>query len=106
MSRKNKDPVVILKCLKRIFETYFSKGFNYFDCSIINLGKLPIEAKQRIHAEDTYNSEKVMICSTKITSNSNTLKKLEVNTSFISSYIQKYFYDKKEEIINIFSACV
>ena len=52
---KNKDPVVILKCPKRMLEYYFSKLFTYFDCSIINLGKLPTEVKRRTHAEDTDN---------------------------------------------------
>ena len=86
---KNKDPVVILKFPKRMFEYYFSKGFTYFDCSIINLEKLPTEVKVIIYAEDTYNSDKVMICSTTVSSASNTLKNLPVNTSFHYSYIQK-----------------
>ena len=86
---KNKDPVVILKFPKRMFEYYFSKGFTYFDCSIINLEKLPTEVKVIIHAEDTDNSDKVMICSTTIPSTSNTLKNLLVNASSHSSYIQK-----------------
>ena len=47
-----------------------------------------------------------MICSTTITSNSNTLNKLFVNESSHYSYIQKEFSDKKEEIINIFSAYI
>ena len=85
----NKDPVVILKCPKRMFEYYFSKGFTYFDCSIINLEKLPTEVKVIIHAEDTDNSDKVMICSTTIPSTSNALNNLAVNTSFHSSYIEK-----------------
>ena len=86
---RNKDPVVVIKFPKSMFKYYFSKGFTYFDCSIINLGKLPTEVKQIIHAEDTENSDKVMICSTTITSTSNTLKNLAVNKSFHSSYIQK-----------------
>ena len=95
----NKDTVVILKFPKRMFEHYFSKGFTYFDCTKINLEKLPSEVKDRIYAEKTYNSDKVMICSTTITSTSNTLKNLAVNTSFHSSYIQEEFNDKKEEIL-------
>ena len=86
---KNKDPAFILKFTKRMFEYYLSKGFTYFDCIIINLEKLPYEVKQIIHAEDTDNSDKVMIYSTTITFTSNTLKNLAVNTSFHSSYIQK-----------------
>ena len=44
-----------------------------------------------------------MICSTTIPSVSNTLKKLAVNKLFDSSYIQREYNDKKENIINIFS---
>ena len=85
----NKDPFVILKCPKRMLEYYFSKWLTYFDCTINNLEELTSEVKFIIHAEDTDNSGKVMICSTKIPSTSNTLKNLEVNKSFHSSYIQK-----------------
>ena len=53
---KNKDPGVIIKFPNRMFEYYFSKGFTYFYCTIINLEKLPSEVKQRIHAEDIDNS--------------------------------------------------
>ena len=86
---KNKNPVVILKFPKRMLEYYFSKGFTILECNYNNLAKLPNEVKQIIHAEDTDNSDKVMICSTTIPSTSNTLKNLAVNTSFHSSYIQK-----------------
>ena len=86
---KNKYPVVIIKLPKRMFEFYFSKVFTSFYCNIINLEKLPSEVKQIIHAENTYNSDKFMICSTTIPSISNILKNLAVNTSFHSSYIQK-----------------
>ena len=44
---KNKYSVVILKCSKRMFEYYFSKGLTYFDCTIINLEKLPSEVKKQ-----------------------------------------------------------
>ena len=66
----------------------------------------PAEVKDRIYAEVTDNSDKVMICYTTIPFTSNTLNNLLVNASFHSSYIQKEFTDKKEEIINIFSAYV
>ena len=85
----NKDSAVILKCPKSMFEYYFSKGFTYFYCTKINLEKIPSELKDRIYAEETDNSDKVMICSTTIPSTSNTLKNLLVNTSFHYSYIQK-----------------
>ena len=62
--------------------------------------------KQRTHAEETYYSDKFMTCINKITSTSNTLKKLVVNNILHSSYIQTEFNDKKKIIINIFSAYV
>ena len=86
---KNINPIVILKYLKGMLEYYFSKGFTLFDCDTNNLAKLTNEVNDIIHAEDTENYEKVMICSTVITSTSNTLKNLAVNKSFHSSYIQR-----------------
>ena len=101
---KNNDSVVIIKCPNRMFEYYFSTVFIHFYCNKRNLEKLPSDAKNRIYAEVTDNSDKVMICSTTITSTSNTLKNLLVNASSHSSYIQKQFNDKKDMIINIFTA--
>ena len=92
---KNIIPIVILKFPKRMLEYYLSKGFTIFDCSTYNLAKLPNEIKDRIHAEDAENSDKVMICSTTIPSTSNTLKNLAVNKSFHSFYIQREYNDKK-----------
>ena len=68
--------------------------------------KLINEVKQVIHAEDTEISDKVTTCTTTIPSTSNTLKNLEVNKSFQYSYIQREFNDKKDMVINIFSAYV
>ena len=65
------------------------------------LERLPSEIKYRIGAELTDNSEKIMICFTTFPSTSN---KMLVNSSSRSSYTKKEFNDKKEEIINIFSA--
>ena len=93
---KNKDTVVILKCLKSMFEYYFSKIFTYFYCIIINLEKHPYEVKDIIYAEETDNSDKSMICSTTIPSNSNTIKDFLVNTSFHYSYIQNKLNFRKE----------
>ena len=87
-------------------EYYLSKIFTLFECNTINLAKLPNEVKYIIHAEDTDNSDKVMTCTTTITSTSNTLKNLEVNKSFHYSYIQGELNDRKETIINIFSEYV
>ena len=47
-----------------------------------------------------------MTCINIISSTSNTLKNLVVNKSLHYSYIQPEFNDKKEIIINIFSAYV
>ena len=68
--------------------------------------KLPNEVKDKIHAEDTENSDKVIIYSTTILSTSNTLKNLAANKSFHSSYIQREYNDKKGIIIKIFSEYV
>ena len=68
--------------------------------------KLPNEVKEIIHAEDTEDSDKVMTFTTQITSTSNTLTNLAVNTSFHSFSVQREFNDKKDTITNIFSAYV
>ena len=68
------------------------------ECNVNNLAKNTNEVKQIIHAEDTYNSYYVMTCINTITSTSNTLKKLLLNKSLHSSYIQTEL-NKKEEII-------
>ena len=103
---KNEDSVVILKFPNRMFGYYFSKLFIHFDCDEIVFKKLPYKVKDRIGAEITDNSDKVMICSTTIPPTSNTLKSLFVNATSHSSYIQKEFNDEKEVIINTFSAYV
>ena len=48
--------VVILKYPKRILKYYFSKLFAILECNYYNLEKLPNDVKQRIYAEETYNS--------------------------------------------------
>ena len=103
---EEENHVVVLKWPKRMLEYYFSKEFTLFDCNTNNLKKLTNEVKDIIHAEDTDNSDKVMIRNTKILSTSNTLKSLAVDKCFHSSYIQTEFNDKKEMIINIFSEYV
>ena len=92
---KSINSVVILKCPKRMLEYYFSKGFTILECNDNNFAKHPNKVKQRIHAEETKNSDKVMTCINTITSTSNTLKNLLVNKKIHSSYIQKEFNDKK-----------
>ena len=76
------------------------------ECNVNNLVKLPNDVKQIIHSEEIDNSEKFMTFINTVPSISNTLKKLAVNKSSHSSYIQTEFNDKKEIIINITSAYV
>ena len=64
-----------------------------------NVERLPSEIKDRIGAEVTDNSDKIMICFTTFPSTSN---KMLVNSSYHSSYTKK-FNDEKEEIFKIFS---
>ena len=71
-----------------MLEYYFPKLFTILECNDNNLAKLPIDVKQRTHAEETDNSEKVMTCINTIPSTSNTLKNLVVNKILYSSYIQ------------------
>ena len=70
------------------------------------MAKLPNEGKERIRAEDTENSDKVMTCTTKIPSTSNSVKNLAVNKRFHSYCIQIEFNDKIDMIINIFGEYV
>ena len=72
-----------------MFEYYFNKGFIIFDCDEKYLKRLPSEVKDRVGAEVTVNSDKVMICSTTIPSTSNTLKNLLVNANSHSSCTNK-----------------
>ena len=101
---RNINSVVVLKCPKRVLEYYFSKGFSIFEFNVNHLKKRTNEVKQIIHAEETDHPYKVMTCINRIPSTSNTLKNLVVNKSFHSSNIQTELNDKKENIIDIFSA--
>ena len=60
-SLKNINYVVLFKCPKTMLEYYFSEGFNILECNVNDLAKLPNEVKQRIHAEETDNLDRVMI---------------------------------------------
>ena len=51
-----------------MLEYYFSKGFCILECNFNNLAKLLNEVKQRIHAEETDNSDYVMTCIDKMIS--------------------------------------
>ena len=83
MDFEEQKSVVILKSPKSMLKYYLLKVFTLFECNTINLEKLPDKDKDRIHAEDTYNSDKVVMCITTIPSTSNTLKNLAVNKNFI-----------------------
>ena len=91
---KNIRSIVVLKCPKRMLEYYFSKIFGILECNFNDLEKLLNEVKQRIHAEETDNSDYVIICINTIPYISNTLKKLLLHKSLDSSYIQTKYYDK------------
>ena len=52
--------VVILKCPKSILEYYFSKGLATLECNVDNVSKSQNGVKQRIHAKETDNPDKVM----------------------------------------------
>ena len=80
--------------------------FIIFDCDENNLKILVSEVKYRVGAEVSVNLDKFMVCSTTITSTSNTLKNLLVTEISHSSYTNKEFNDKKEQMITIFSAYV
>ena len=86
---KKNEYVVILKCSNRMFEYYFNKWFIIFDCDEKKLKRLSYELKDRFGAEVTDNSDKVMIYSTTIPFNSNTLKNLLVHANSHSSYTNK-----------------
>ena len=103
---KNNESVVILKFPNRMFEYYFNKESIIFNCDENNLKRLPYEVKDRVGAEVTVNSHKVMICSTTILSTSDTLKNLLVNSNSHASYTNQSFNDKKEQMITIFSTYV
>ena len=59
---KHINYVVILNFPKRMLEYNFSKGFTILECNSNNLEKLPNDVKQKTHAEETDNSDKVMKC--------------------------------------------
>ena len=103
---KKKNYVVILKCPKRMLEYYLSKVFTLFEYNTNNLAKLTNELKGIIISEETENPDRVMTCTTTITFTSNTLNNLAINKGFHSSYIRRQFNDKKDMIINIFSAYI
>ena len=72
----------------------------------MKLTRVANESKQRTNATDMHDSKYVMTCNTAITSISNTLKKLLLQSNFHSSYIETIFNGKQESIDNIFSTYV
>ena len=75
-------------------EYYFSKGFGILERNSNSLKEIPNSAKERIHQEETHDSEYVITCNTTIPSISNTLKKLWLQSIFHSSYIQTKYNGK------------
>ena len=59
---RNNESVVVLKCPHRLFEYYFNKGFIIFNFDENNLKIIPSQIKDRVGAEVTVNSDKVIIC--------------------------------------------
>ena len=82
-----------------MLEYYFLKGLGILECDLNNLAKFLNEVKQSIYLEETHISVYVMTCINKITSTSNTLKKLLLHKSLHYSYI-KTEYNNKADIIN------
>ena len=78
-----------------MLEYYFSKGFGILECNFNNLAKLLKEVKQRIHAEETDNSDYFMTFINTITSKLNTPNNLLLHKSLHSSYIQTKYNDKE-----------
>ena len=72
----------------------------------MKLTRVANESKQITNATDMHDSKYVMTCNTAITSISNTLKKLLLQSNFHSSYIETIFNGKQESIDNIFSTYV
>ena len=75
---RNIKCIFVLKCPKRMLEYYFSKGFGILECNLNHLTKILNEVKQRIHAEETHNSDYVMIYINTVPSISNTLIKVYI----------------------------
>ena len=58
--------------------------------------------KERVGSEVKVNTDLVMLCYTTITSTSNTLKNLVINSNYHSSYSTEEFNTKKLQMSNIF----
>ena len=63
---KNTKSIVVLKFPKRMLEYYFSKEFGILERNSNNLKKIPNLEKQRIHAQETHDSDYVITCNTTI----------------------------------------
>ena len=62
--------------------------------------------KERVGSEVKVNTDLVMLCYTTITSTSNTLKNLVINSNYHSSYSTEELNTKKEQMSNISSTYV
>ena len=89
-----------------MFEYYFNKVFIIFNCDENYLKIFPYQVKDRVNAELTVSSDKIMLCYTTIPPTSNILKNLLVNSNYHYSYTNQEFNDKKEEMFAIFSTYV
>ena len=87
-------------------EYYFSKGFGILERNSTHFKKIPNLAKQRIHAEETHDSDYFMTCNTTISYIPNILKKFWLQSSLNSSYTQTKYNGREESIKNIFGTYV
>ena len=99
----NNDSIVILKCLNRMSQYYFNKGFIQLTCDEDHLKKNPEKVKERVGAELEVNTDLVMLCHTIITSTSYTLKNLNIGRDYHSSYSTDNYNDHKEAMDRLFS---
>ena len=67
-----------------------------------SLKKLRLMVKDRVGTEVKVNTDVLMLCHKTITSTSNTLKNLVINSNYHSSYSTQEFNTKKEQMSNLF----
>ena len=89
-----------------MLEYFLSKVFVILECYSNKLSRIENKSKQRIHDIDMHDSDYIMTCTTWITSISNTLKNLCIQSDLYSYYIQTIYNGKEEIINNIFSPYV
>ena len=102
---RNNEYVVILKYPNRMSEYCFNKGFVIFECDEENL-KSTIFGKRQSWCRSSSRFRLSHAMFTTITSSSNTLKNLLVNSNYHSSYSTQEFNTKKEQMSIIFNTYV